>query len=145
MFGIRFVKAQPTVHLLQFSGGRILREGTGQSFYYFAPTSTLVAVPVASQDRGFMLELTTADFQSVTVQGQVTYRVADPRRIAAMMDFSLGKDGHSYVSDDPRRLGDRLALQVEVIVQRAVQALELKQALRASALIARTAQSELAA
>jgi SPFH domain / Band 7 family len=145
MLGIRFIKAQPTVHLLQFSGGRILREGTGQSFYYFAPTSTLVAVPVASQDRGFMLELTTADFQSVTVQGQVTYRIAEPRRIAAMMDFSLGKDGASYVSDDPRRLGDRLALQVEVIVQRAVQALELKQALRASALIARSAQTELAA
>jgi hypothetical protein len=35
-------------------------------------------------------------------------------------------------------------MQVEVIVQQAVQALELKQALRASALIARTAQKELA-
>ena len=36
-------------------------------------------------------------------------------------------------------------MQVEVIVQQAVQALDLKQALRASALIARSAQKELAA
>jgi len=145
MFGIRFIKSQPTVHLMQFRGGRLVREGAGQSFYYYAPTTTLVAVPVASQDRPFMLELTTADFQSVTVQGQVTYRVSDPRRTAALMDFSLARDGQRYVSEDPTRLGDRVVMQVEVIVQQAVQALELKQALRASAPIARSAQKELAA
>ena len=74
----------------------------------------------------------------------VTYRIGDPRRMAALMDFSLAKDGRSHVSEDPQRLGDRVASQVEVIVQQAVQALELKQALRASATIARQAQQELA-
>ncbi len=145
MFGIRFVKAQPTMHLMQFRGGRIVRQGAGQSFCYYAPTSTLVAVPLASQDRPFMLGLSTADFQNVTVQGQVTFRVRDPRRLAALMDFSLAPDGLTHASKDPKRLGDRVAMQVEVIVQQAVQALELKQALRASALIARSVQQELAA
>jgi len=143
MLGIRFIKAQPTVHLMQFRGGRLVREGAGQSFYYYAPLSTLLAVPLASQDRAFILELVTADFQSVTVQGQVTYRVADPHRIAAMMDFALGANGR-YVSDDPQRLGERVAMQVEVIVQRAVQGLTLKEALRASAAIARGAAQQLA-
>ena len=143
MFGVRFIKAQPTVHLMQFRGGQLVREGAGQSFYYYAPLSTLVAVPLASQDRPFILELVTADFQSVTVQGQVTYRIADPRRISAMMDFALGADGQ-HVSEDPQRLGERVAMQVEVIVQQAVQGLDLKQALRASATIARTAERQLA-
>ena len=145
MFGIRFIKSQPTVHLMQFRAGKVVREGSGLSFFYYGPTTTLVAVPVASQDRPFILELVTADFQRVTVQGQVTYRINDPRRTAAMMDFSLAKNGQTYVSEDPKRLGDRVAQQVEVIVQQAVQALELKAALRASAAIARTAQAELAA
>lgn len=144
MFGIRFIKSQPTVHLMQFRAGKVVREGSGLSFFYYGPTTTLVAVPVASQDRPFILELVTADFQSVTVQGQVTYRISDPRRTAAMMDFSLAKNGQSYVSEDPTRLGDRVAQQVEVIVQQTVQAMELKAALRASAAIARTAQAELA-
>ncbi len=143
MFGIRFIKSQPTVHLMQFRGGSLVREGAGQSFYYYAPMSTLVAVPLASQDRPFMLELVTADFQSVTVQGQVTYRIADPTRTAAMMDFALRADG-SYVSEDPRRLGERVAMQVEVIVQQAVQGLELKQALRSSATMAGDAARQLA-
>jgi len=143
MFGIQFIKAQPTVHLMQFRGGKLVREGAGQSFFYYRPTTTLVAVPVASQDRPFILQLVTADFQSVTVQGQVTYRIDDPKRTSTMMDFSLRKDGQSYVSEDPKRLGDRVAMQVEVIIQQAVQSLDLKQALRASALIARAAQKEL--
>lgn len=144
MLGIRFIKSQPTLHLMQFRGGKLVREGAGQSFYYYAPTSTVVAVPVASQDRPFILELVTADFQSVTVQGQVTYRIADPHRTAAMMDFSLDAGG-AYVSEDPQRLGERVAMQVEVIVQQAVQGLELKQALRASAAIARRAEEQLSA
>ncbi|HSW04288.1 SPFH domain-containing protein, partial [Aquabacterium sp.] len=145
MFGLRFIKSQPTVHLMQFRGGKLVREGAGQSFYYYAPTSTLVALTLASQDRPFILDLVTADFQSVTVQGQVTYRIAEPRRTAAMMDFSLAADGQNHASDDPVRLGERVAMQLEVIVQQAVQALALKQALRASALIARSARGELAA
>lgn len=145
MLGIRFIKSQPTVHLMQYRAGKLVREGAGQSFFYYAPTSTLVAVPVASQDRPFILELVTADFQSVTVQGQITYRIGDPRRTATLMDFSLGKDGQSYVSEDPKRLGDRVAMQIEVIIQQAVQALDLKRALGASATIARAAQRELAA
>ncbi|MBV8210198.1 MAG: SPFH domain-containing protein [Burkholderiaceae bacterium] len=143
MFGIRFVKTQPTVHLMQFRGGKVVREGAGQSFFYYAPTTTLVAVPVASRDRPFILELVTADFQAVTVQGQVTYRVKDPRRTAAMMDFSLGK-GLKYVSEDPKRLDDRVAMQVEVIVQRGVQGLDLKTALRSAAAIAHACEGELA-
>jgi len=144
MFGFRFIKSQPTVHLMQFRAGKLVRQGAGQSFYYYAPRSTVVAVPMASQDRHFMLTLVTADFQSVTVQGQATYRIADPTRLAAMMDFSLAPDG-SHVSEDPKRLGERVALQVEVIIQQAVQRLTLKDALRASAAIARTAARLLAA
>jgi hypothetical protein len=145
MLGIRFIKSQPTVHLMQFRGGKLVREGAGQSFFYYAPTTTLVAVPVASRDRPFIMELVTADFQAVTVQGQVTYRIGDPRRTAAMMDFSLGRNGSSYVSEDPQRLDERVAMQAQVIVQRAIQALDLRSALRSSALIARTSQTELAA
>ena len=145
MLGLRFIKTQPTTHLIQFRKGRVVREGAGLSFLYYAPTSTVVAVPVASRDAGFMLELVTSDFQAVTVQGQVTYRVSDPKRTAALMDFSLQPDGRSYASEDPQRLQDRVVMQAKVIIQQAVQALALKQALKASATVARAAQEQLAA
>jgi hypothetical protein len=143
MLGLRFIKTQPTVHLMQFRKGRIVREGNGLAFYYYAPNSTLVAVPVASQEGGFMLELVTSDFQGVTVQGQVSFRVEEPKRTAALLDFSLAANGKGYASEDPRRLAERVVMQAKVIVQQAIQSLDLKQALKATAAIARAAQQQL--
>jgi len=50
MFGIKFTKGQPTTYLLQYRRGKIVREGVGLSFFYYSPTTSLVAVPVASTD-----------------------------------------------------------------------------------------------
>ena len=75
MLGVKFIKVQPTTYVLEYRGGRVRREGTGLSFFYYSPTTSLVAVPVASTDVPFIFEETTADFQTVTMQGQVTYRV----------------------------------------------------------------------
>ena len=50
MFGIRYYKASPTTYVLQYVNGQVKREGIGLAFFYFAPHSTLVAVPVGSDD-----------------------------------------------------------------------------------------------
>lgn len=42
MFGIKFIKVQPTTYLLQYRRGKIVREGLGLSFFYYAPTTSLV-------------------------------------------------------------------------------------------------------
>lgn len=33
MFGVKFIKVQPTTYVLEYRGGRVLREGTGLSFF----------------------------------------------------------------------------------------------------------------
>ena len=104
MFGIKFIKVQPTTYLLQYRGGKIVREGLGHSFFYFAPTTSLVAVPVASTDVPFIFQETTADFQTVTIQGQVTYRVGEPKRLAALLNYTLAPNGQKYAAEDPEKL-----------------------------------------
>lgn len=132
MFGIRFVKALPTTYLMQVRGGRVVREGAGLSMFYYGPTSSLVAVPVASREAPFIFQQVTADFQSLTVQGQVAYRVSDPAKASAMLNFALRSDGKTYESDDPEKLPQRILAVVEVLIQQDVQAMALKEALRAS-------------
>jgi len=132
MFGIRFVKTQPTTFLMQYKGGKVVREGAGQSFFYYAPTSTLVAVPVASKDQGFIFEQVTADFQTVTVQGQVAYRVGEPRQLATMLNYAMKPDGRGYASDDPERLSQRVISVVEVLSKQVVKDLPLREALKAA-------------
>ena len=93
MFGIRFIKVQPTTYLLQYRRGQVVREGVGLAFFYYAPTTSLLSVPVASTDVPFIFQEVTADFQTVTIQGQVTYRVADAKRLAGLMNFALAANG----------------------------------------------------
>ncbi len=128
MLGFKFMKAQPTAYLLQFKNGRVKREGAGLSFFYYAPTSTIVSVPVASVDVPFVFNETTADFQAITVQGQLTYRVTDPKRLASLLDFSIAADG-SYLSEDPDRLSERLVNAAQIATRAAMKDLALRDAL----------------
>jgi len=112
MFGFRFVKVSPTTYVIQFRSGKIVRAGAGLSFFYFAPNSMLVQVPVASADVPFVFNEATADFQDATVQGELTYRISDPKRIAALLDFSLDARGR-YRSSDAEKLSDRLVHAAE--------------------------------
>ena len=128
---LRFIKVPPTTYVLQYKHGAVKREGAGLSFVYYAPTSTIVAIPMASADVPFVFQEATADFQSVTIQGQLTYRVADPRRLASLLDFSVGRLG-AYNSDDPRKLPERLIHTLQSLARAIVQRMALKDALVSS-------------
>jgi SPFH domain/Band 7 family protein len=129
---LRFMKASPTTYVLHFRNGRIRREGAGLSFYYWGPTSMLVAVPLASADAPFAFQEATADFQAVAIQGQVTYRVADPRRLAGALDLSVSPDGR-YRTDDYQKLSERLVHATQTLMRAETQQLSLREALTSSA------------
>jgi SPFH domain / Band 7 family len=128
---LAFMQAAPTTYLLHWQHGRLRRQGAGLSFVYFAPTSTIAAVPLASTDVPFVFTESTADFQTVTLQGSLTYRVSDPAGLAAALDYSIRPNG-SHVSDDPEKLPERLLQVAQVLARTAVQRLPLRDALVSS-------------
>ena len=132
MFGIKFIKVPPTTYLIQYRGRKIVREGLGLSFFYYGPATSLVAVPVASSDIPFIFQETTADFQGVTIQGQVTYRVSDAKRLAALLNYTLAPNGHDYASEDPDKLSERVIHVINVLARGEIQKLSLREAIRAS-------------
>lgn len=128
MFGIRYIKASPTTHLIHYASGRIRHEGAGISFLYYAPTSTLVAVPLASADVPFVFNEPTADFQTVNIQGTLSYRVKEPNRLAGLLDFTIDSNG-SPLSDDPEALNHRLVHATQVLAHSVAGRMALRQAL----------------
>ncbi len=132
MFGIQFIKIQPTTYLLHYKDGKVIREGAGLSFFYYAPTSSLVAVPTAGMDAPFIFQEVTADFQEVSIQGQATYRISDPKRVSQLLNFTLNSTGTGYVSDDPQKLTQRVINVILVLTRKELQSLSMKEALRAS-------------
>lgn len=144
MFGFRFVKSSPSNYLLQFRNGRIVREGTGLAFFYFAPQSTLVSVPLNAVDVPFMFEEITRDFQAVTLQGQVSYRIVQPKQLAEQQNFSLLANGN-YASEDPQRLPVRVLNAVKAQFRALLQELDLRDVLQGTERLSKTARQGLAA
>jgi hypothetical protein len=130
---VRYVKTDPATYLIQYRKGKVRRQGSGLSFFYFAPSSTLVSVPLVSVDLPFMFAESTADSQEITLQGRVVYRIADPLRLSGPVNYALRPDGKGYVSDGPDRLNDRVLNQVQVAVRAEIASLALAEALTAGA------------
>jgi len=128
----RYMKTAPTTYVLHFRNGKLLREGAGLSFFYYAPTSTIVTVGMASADAPFAFPESTADFQTVTIQGQITYRVADPKRLASVLDLSVTANG-VYRTDDYQKLAERLVRTTQTLMRGEVQKMALREALTSSA------------
>ncbi len=128
MLGIRYIKFDTSTYVLHYSGGKIKKEGKGLSFWYFEPTSSLVAIPMGSDDAQFIFEEATADYQKVTIQGQLTYQIDNPKQLAELLDFTVNKNG-KYLKDDIEKLSQRLVNEVQVAIKSTIQNFTLKQAI----------------
>ncbi len=143
MFGFRYFKASPTTYALQYVNGQVRREGIGLSFWYFAPWSTLVAVPVGSTDVPFIFNETTSDFQGITVQGHLTFRVTDARKLSHLLDYSVGADG-KHRSDDTDKLPLRITHAAQNATRTEIQERPLRAALTEVDVIGHRVQETLA-
>lgn len=117
------------MYVLKYKKGEIVHEGLGLSFFYYTPVTSLVAIPVSSMESPFIFEESTKDFQAITIQGQVTFRVIDVKKTSTLLNYTLNNSGKGYISDDPDKLSKRIIDIVHVLIKKEVSSLSLKQAL----------------
>jgi len=141
---IRYFKFQPSEYVLRYSKGKLVAEGPGLTFFCYAPNTSIAVLPVGSIDTPFIFEELTADFQSVSLQGQLVFRVVNPKETAAMLDYTLSlKSKSDYLSEDPKKLPERLINSVKVLAKRQLAAMTLYEAMRANESLAATIFREL--
>mgnify|MGYP001588797307 CR=1 FL=1 len=103
---LRHMRAEPNQYVLHFKDGRLVREGKGLA-YWFNPLSAAVAqLPVEDCEATFLLRERSADFQEVSVQVTLTYRVSDPSLAAARVNFSLALDTGVWKEQPLERLAN---------------------------------------
>lgn len=144
MFGFGYVKAPPTTHVVHYVNGQPRRRGPGLSFAYWKLNSEVVRVPLTSVDVPYAFNEITADFQDVTVQGVLTYRIADPDRIAELLDFSVDHAGR-YRSEDPTKIHEHLVRPAQALAKTFTQQRPLQDLMLAAAALAAHVQQGLKA
>ncbi len=129
MFGFNYIKFDSMNHVILFKNGRIRKEGRGLALFYFAPNSSIVSIPLESNDVPFVFRETTKDYQEVTVQGQITFKVNDPKKLAESLDFTVNSKG-KYLKDDHEKIQQRIINEAQTASSSIIQQLSLKESLR---------------
>jgi hypothetical protein len=143
MLGFQYIKVTPTQYVLYYRGGRLRKSGAGLAFFYFKPSASIVVVPIGSADVSFIFNEISADFQAITIQGQLTYRVQDAQRVAGLLNYTVDGSPSQYVSEDPQKLPQRLINLVQVLVRAEVQKLPLKNAIHSMDAVATAVMSKI--
>jgi len=143
MFNIKFIKFMPSEYVLRYEKGKIVQEGAGISFFYYAPTTSVVVVPIASSDVPFMFEEVTNDYQTVTVQGQLTYRIVDYRKMAQSLDYTFDIKMKRYVVENSQKISQRLINISKVLTKKHIEHMAISNAIKASESLAQNITGEL--
>jgi hypothetical protein len=101
-----------------------------------------VAVPVGSTDVPFIFNETTSDFQAVTIQGHLTFRVRDAKKLASLLDYSVSPNG-SNRSDDAQKLPLRITHAAQNAMRGEIQSRPLRATLVEVDTIGRRVESAL--
>jgi regulator of protease activity HflC (stomatin/prohibitin superfamily) len=109
----RHLRAEPTSHVLFFKAGVKRRAGPGLAFWFLPLGTSIAEVPLDDRDITFFFKARSRDFQEVTVNGVVTWRVTDPELLASRIDFSIDTRTGAF-NEDPL---DKLALAVNGLCQ----------------------------
>ena len=131
MFGINYIKFDSMTYAIHYAHGNVKREGRGLAFFYYSPTSSITAVPLGSKDIQFIFNETTKDFQTITLQGQITYAIENPKQLSEMLDFTLD-DGRKLNEANFEKLNQRLNNEAQTATSAFIQSIGLKETLRSA-------------
>ncbi|MCB0442291.1 MAG: membrane protease subunit, stomatin/prohibitin [Alteromonas sp.] len=131
MFGIKHIKFDSMTYVLHYKNGKVKREGRGLSFFYFRPNSSIVAIPMGSNDLPFIFSESTDDYQTVNIQGQISYKITDPKTLADVLDFTVTDSGN-YKKNDIEKLNQRIINEAQTATSTFVHGIKLKDAIRSA-------------
>ncbi len=131
-----YIKFSPNQYVLRYKKGQLVAQGTGLSFFFWERNTSACAIPVSGTDIDFMFEESTQDFQTVTVQGQLTCRITDYEKAAAALDFTVNLRNGSYTDQPIEKLSKRMVNLAHVQIKSHIGAMGLTEAIQASRTLA---------
>ena len=131
-----YIKFLPNEYVIRYKKGKQTAAGRGLSFYCFDKSTSVAVIPVSVMDTDFIFEEKTEDFQNVTVQGQLAYRITEYEKIAEMLNFTADLRSKKYYDEPLKKLSKRIINIADVLIKNRVSSVGLTQAIRAERIFA---------
>lgn len=149
---LRHLRAEPNQFVLHFEDGRIKRRGSGLNYWFSSYSAAIAQLPVEDCETTFVLKERSADYQEVVVQMTLVYRVSDPERAAARVNFTISVDQGLWIEAPLEKLAGLWSLRAQPAARKYLATVPVVVALRegaerigAAVLEALTQDAELAA
>ena len=110
------MRSEPTVQTLHYRRGSLVRAGAGLSFWFRPLVSAIAEVPLDDRELDFHFLGRSADFQTVAVQGVITFRVAEPETLARRIDFSIDLDAGAWLRSPIEKLHSTVTQLAQQVV-----------------------------
>jgi hypothetical protein len=104
----RHLRADASAHVLFYRSARLVKQGRGLAFWFMPMSASIAEVPVDDRELSILFHARSSDFQDVTAQGVVTYRIVEPATLAERVDFTINLASGAYTKQPL----DKIALLV---------------------------------
>jgi len=126
---IKYFKGEPNTYVIRYKNGKLLEHAEGLTFWYWTHNTSIAIVPSVGQDASFIFNESTKDYQEISIQGTLNYRLSDPLETSKVLDFTVEPKSRRYRSKDLDRLIQRVVNAVQANTRNKVNSLSLENAL----------------
>jgi regulator of protease activity HflC (stomatin/prohibitin superfamily) len=93
----RHLRADASSHVLHYRGAKLVRSGRGLAFWFLPLSASVAELPMDDRELSVLFHGRSSDFQDVTAQGVVTYRIVDSATLANRVDFTIDLASGAYL------------------------------------------------
>ncbi|MES0824833.1 SPFH domain-containing protein [Ruegeria sp. SCP11] len=127
---IRHLRADASSHVQQYRKGQRARSGKGLSFWFAPAGTSLSEIPMDDRVLPFLLKAQTADYQDLTVQGSIVWRVTDAETLGDRVDFTLDPNSGLLLGQPVDQINDLIGGQGRRLISAYVNQNDIRQILK---------------
>lgn len=102
------LRSDASNYVIRYRNGAVRQSGRGLVFWFRPETASIAEVPMDDREMTLFVKGRSQDFQSLAVQGTLTWHVVDPVKLAERVDFSIGLVTGKYQGEPIERIETRL-------------------------------------
>ncbi len=116
------LRSESNVHVIRTRNGQRVADGRGLAFWFRPLTHSVAEIPLGDREFAFVAHGRSKDFQKITVQGAVAWRVGDPDSASTRLDFTIDLATGAPKGRPLEQIETLVGGLAEQVVQRAVAA-----------------------
>ena len=102
---VRHLRADSISHVLHYRRATLRHSGSGLAIWFNPMSDSVAEVPIDDRDLQLVIHGRSFDFQDITAQGVLTFRAAEPAKLAQRIDFNIDLSQGTWQAQPLEKVG----------------------------------------